>query len=128
MMQASRYTKQRWLLSTILFSMIFLFLAGLSWGQSAGRLTGTATDTTSSVVPNASVVLTEASTGTKYKTVTNAQGIYAFTEVAPGVYDLSVTAGSFKQYSQHGITIVVGQTFTVNTVLAAGATSEIVTV
>jgi hypothetical protein len=128
MMQANRYTKQRWLLSTILFSAIFLFLVGLSWGQSAGRLTGIATDPTGSVVSNASVVLTEGSTQTRYTTVTNAQGIYAFTEVAPGVYDLSITAPSFKQYSQHGITIVVGQTSTVNTVLAAGVTSEIVTV
>jgi Carboxypeptidase regulatory-like domain len=128
MMRINQYAKQRWLLSTILFSTIFLLFVGSSWAQSAGRLTGTATDTSGSVVPNASVVLTEASTGTKYKTVTNAQGIYAFTEVAPGVYDLSITAASFKQYSQHGITIVVGQTITVNAVLVAGEANEIVTV
>jgi hypothetical protein len=128
MMQINQHTKQRWLSSTILFSTIFLLFAGSSWAQSAGRLTGTLTDTTGSVVPNASVVLTEASTQTKYNTVTNAQGIYAFTEVAPGVYNLSITAPTFKQYSQHGISIVVGQTFDVNAVLAAGAASEVVIV
>jgi len=128
MMQTNQYPKQRWLLSTILFSTIFLLFAGSSWAQSAGKLTGIATDATGSVVPKASVVLTEISTQTKYNTVTNAQGIYAFTEVAPGVYNLSITAASFKQYSQRGITIAVGQSFTVNAALAAGAASEVVTV
>ncbi len=128
MMQPNQYPNQRWLLSTILFSTIFLLFGGSSWAQSAGRLTGTLTDSTGSVVSNASVVLTEASTQTKYNTVTNAQGIYAFTEVAPGVYDLAITAASFKQYSQHGISIVVGQTFTVNASLAAGAADQTVTV
>jgi hypothetical protein len=128
MMQTNRYTKQRWLVSTILFSTLFLLFASSAWAQSAGRLTGTVTDPAGSVVSNAPVVLTEGSTQTKYNTVTNAQGIYAFTEVAPGAYNLSIAAPSFKQYSQNGITVVVGQTFTVNATLAAGAASETVNV
>jgi hypothetical protein len=127
-MQTNQSTKQRWLGSTVLFSTFFLLYAGSAWAQSAGRLTGTVTDPASSVVSNASVVLTEGSTQTKYNTVTNAQGIYAFTEVAPGAYNLSIAAPSFKQYSQNGITVVVGQTFTVNAALAAGAASETVNV
>ncbi len=96
--------------------------------QSAGTLTGTATDSAGSVVPNASVVLTEVSTQTKYKTVTSHQGIYTFPRVAPGTYDLLVAARTFKQYVQSGIRIDVGQTVTVNASLAIGEADQTVTV
>jgi hypothetical protein len=96
--------------------------------QSAGQLTGIATDTSGAAVGHATVVLTERSTNTKYNTVTSSQGIYTFPQVAPGVYNLTVTAPNFKQYKQDGVTIGVGRTFTVNATMGVGATTEVVTV
>lgn len=115
-------------IAATLFAIILLVQPTKLIAQSAGQLTGIATDTSGSVIPNASVVLTEGSTGTKYVTVTTSQGIYSFPRVAPGVYGLSVIAKTFKQYTQSGITIDVGQTATVNMILAVGAESQTVTV
>src|SRR5579872_2957699 len=122
--------QQKYLLFVViaLFTILSLVLPATLTAQSAGKLTGTATDATGSVVSNASVTLTEASTQTKYRTVTSGQGIYAFPEVAPGVYNLSITAPTFKEYSQSGITIAVGQATTVNITLSTGAATETVTV
>ena len=96
--------------------------------SSAGRLTGIATDSSGAAVANANVLLTEQSTGTKYKAVTGSQGIYTFPEVAPGVYNVLVAAPNFKQFTQEGVTVEVGQTATANATLQIGAASEVVTV
>jgi hypothetical protein len=112
----------------VLLALLLLITPiGLS-AQSAGKLTGTATDKTGGVIPNAAVVLTEDSTHTTYKSVTTSQGIYSFPEVAPGTYSVTVSAPGFKEYSQTGVRIDVGQAVTVNASLPIGATSEVVTV
>lgn len=111
-----------------LFAIMSLVQPVTLLAQSAGTLTGTATDASGSVVTDASAVLTEVSTQTKYKTVTNHQGIYTFPRVAPGTYDLLVAAKTFKQYVQSGIRIDVGQTVTVNASLAIGEADQTVTV
>ena len=96
--------------------------------QSSGKLTGIATDSSGAAVKKADVVLTEKNSGTIYKSVTSDQGIYTFSDVAPGVYNVTVTSPNFKQYSQDGVTIAVGVTATVNAMLDVGATNEVVTV
>lgn len=112
----------------VIFAIMLLAQPAALLAQSAGKLTGTVTDTSGSVVTRASVVLTEVSSQTKYSTVTSAEGIYTLPEVAPGVYNLSIAATSFKQYSQLGITINIGQAMTANVTLAAGSATETVTV
>jgi hypothetical protein len=96
--------------------------------SSGGKLTGIATDTSKAAVPNANVVLTKQSTHIAYKAVTSAEGIYTFPEVAPGIYNVSISAPTFKKYSQDGITVQVGQTVSVNAMLENGSTTETVTV
>lgn len=96
--------------------------------QSAGKLTGIATDSSGAAIPGAHVLLTERSTKTEYKAVTSSQGIYTFPEVAPGVYDVLVSAPNFKQYTQNGVVVEVAQTTTVNAALQVGSATEVVTV
>ena len=113
---------------SLFFVMAITLQPTLLVAQSSGKLTGIATDSTGAAVPQATVVLTEQSTNTVYKSVTSDQGIYTFTDVSPGIYNVLVTAPNFKQYSQDGVTIAVGQTITVNAKLDIGATSDVVTV
>jgi Carboxypeptidase regulatory-like domain len=96
--------------------------------QSSGKLTGTATDASDAAVRKAIVTLTEQSTNTVYKSSTTDQGLYTFSDVSPGTYNVSVIAPTFKQYSQDGVTIAVGQTVTVNAKLDIGSANEVVTV
>ena len=111
-----------------LFALLLVIQPPQLMAQSAGKLTGIATDSSGAAVPNANVLLTERSTNTEYKAVTSAQGIYTFPEVVPGVYNVLVSAPNFKQYEQNGVTVQVGQTTSVNATLSIGATSEVVTV
>jgi hypothetical protein len=113
---------------SVLFALMFLIQPRILMAQSAGKLTGIATDPSGAAVSHAAVVLTENGTNTRYNAVTSSQGIYTFPEVAPGIYRVSVAAPNFKQYSQDGITIDVGQTVTVNATLEVGAATEVVNV
>jgi Carboxypeptidase regulatory-like domain len=98
-MRPNQSTKQRRLLSILLLSAIVVFGASRSWAQSGrGTLTGSVTDTSGAIIPNLAVNLTEASTGSNYKTVTNAQGLF----------NVSTSAPEFRQYKQEGITVTVG--------------------
>jgi hypothetical protein len=123
-----RFARQLCTTLALLFGLALMLQSTALVAQSSGKLTGTATDTSGAAIGKASVTLTQQSTNTTYKTLTNDQGIYSFSEVTPGIYNLSVTAPSFKQYSQDGITIAVGLTATVNAKLDIGATNEVVTV
>lgn len=93
-----------------------------------GTLTGTVKDTVGAVVPKASLNLTEQSTGSRYKTVSSAEGIYTFPELPPGTYTLTVEVPGFESYTQSGISVYVGGTAVANVALKVGSTNETVTV
>jgi hypothetical protein len=129
MMLANRFTKQSRLLSILLLSTIIVFGVSGSWAQSGrGTLTGAVTDTNGAIIPNVAINLTEASTGSNYKTKTNDQGFFNFPELPPGLYNVSISAPGFKQYTQDGINVTVGGTASLNIPLQVGAATESVTV
>jgi hypothetical protein len=60
----------------LILATLFLLCACLAHAQSGrGTLTGSVNDTSGAVLPGVDVTLTESSTGTTYKAVTNGQGI-----------------------------------------------------
>jgi len=65
-----------------------------SWclSQSLSSLTGTVTDPTGAVVPDAKVSLLDTGTGAQRSTVSDPQGRYAFLQVQPGTYRLTAQA------------------------------------
>ena len=112
-----------------ILAAFFLIGMTLSWGQSGrGSLTGSVKDHTGAVIPNATVVLTEANSGSQYNTQSNNDGLYSFPELPPGTYNLSVSASGFSQYEQTGINVTVGTPATVNVALTVGASTQSVTV
>ncbi len=60
-----------------------------------GSVTGLATDPSGAPVPQAQVALTNAATGVKRETRTNATGNYVFTNLPPGDYSLAAEAQGF---------------------------------
>jgi hypothetical protein len=87
-----------------------------------GNIQGTVTDSSSAVVPKASVTLTDESTHVTRKTTSDNAGVYVFPGVPIGNYDIAVVAPGFKTYEQKGIVLEVGSSIAINAGLAVGTT------
>ncbi len=93
----------------------------------SGDLTGTVTDPSGAVVPNASVALKSNATGATRTTTTNANGAYRFSLLPPGNYGVSVSAQGFNK-TDTTASVSVGQA-TINDVkMSVGTTSQTVEV
>ena len=99
-------------------------------GQSiiSGDVTGTVSDATGATVPDASVTLTNVSTGASQQSNTNAQGSYRFAFVPPGTYQIAVSATGFQNQNRSGVVVTAGQPTTVDLQLAVAGASQTVTV
>src|SRR5712664_2805972 len=70
-------------------------------------LSGTITDRTEAVVPNASLAIRNADTRFTKSTKTDSHGNFLFMLMPPGQYELSVSAPGFSTYNQAGISLDV---------------------
>ncbi len=95
---------------------------------SSGAMSGQVTDEQSAAVEGATVSMTDKSTSIKQSTTTNDAGRYIFLNVAPGLYDVSVTQTGFKEARLPGQRMQVGGVLTLNVTLQVGSTSTSVDV
>lgn len=93
-----------------------------------GSIAGTVTDPTGAVVPNAKVVARGEQTGTTFNGATTSAGVFSFTQVPIGAYDITVTAPGFKATKVTGIQVNLQVTSSVNIKLQVGAAVQSVTV
>jgi len=93
-----------------------------------GSITGTVTDTTGAVVPDAVVTLLNTDVGLSLKNTTNSGGVYTFSPIRIGHYSVTVTAKGFAKTTQQNITVNVSQRLQVNVQLKLGAESETIEV
>jgi len=63
----------------------------------SGDLTGTITDPSGAVVPNATVTLKSTGTGQTRTTTSNNSGAYRFSLLQPGSYTVTATASGFSK-------------------------------
>ncbi len=97
------------------------------FGQVGSSVTGTVTDSTGAVIPNASLELKNTDTGAVFASGTSATGNYTIV-VPPGTYQLTVTQKGFKKAVQTNIVVGAAVTVRQNVQLAIGEATEIVTV
>lgn len=93
-----------------------------------GTITGVVRDTSEGIIPNAAVVLTNLDTGLVLRSTSNAEGVYVFSPIKIGRYQVSATAPSFTPTLQTGLNLNIQQRLTANLTLKAGAVSETVEV
>lgn len=102
----------------------------IAFGQAVAvaSVSGEVTDQTGSVVPGATVTITQTATGQKKTAATDATGHYAFPDLPVGPYQLDVKAHGFKAYVQKGIVLQVGTNVTANVALQLGSVSQTIEV
>ena len=91
-------------------------------------LTGTVTDTSGAVVPNAQVAITDVATGVSRTVTSNAVGLYTAPNLLPGTYDVRVTAQGFRAQLEKGITLTVGAQQQLDISMQVGQMSQTVVV
>lgn len=117
-------------LVTLFCACMTLFLPNAAIAQtSTGEISITVTDTTSALVPGASVSIVGANTNNLVRTLkTNSEGLAEAPLLPPGTYDLKVSSTGFKTTSRMGILVNVGQTADVRIELQPGTATETITV
>ena len=108
---------------------LVLALQPACFGQASatsGEITGTITDPSGAALPGATVEITNTGTGLKQTATTTDSGLYRFSLLPLGSYDLDIQAAGFGPAHQKGIVVSAGATASVNvTVQLAGTATEV---
>jgi hypothetical protein len=110
--------------------LILLFLAGPSlYGQaSSSAISGTVTDSTSAVIPGATVIITNQQTAVANTLHTNSSGFYSAEALSDGLYTVDVSKVGFQESVTRGIQLDPGQRRAQNVALQVGSTTAVVTI
>ncbi|HEY6968893.1 MAG TPA: carboxypeptidase-like regulatory domain-containing protein, partial [Candidatus Angelobacter sp.] len=130
-MKAVASTSSFSLRSVLLLVVALLVLLAVhstpAWAQQ-GSVSGVVTDPQDAVIPGATVTLTSKDTGASQKTTTQGDGHYLFSNVKPGVYDLTVERKGFETAKVAAQQVRVGITTTANIKMKVGAESTTIEV
>ena len=82
------------------FRFLLMLCAGAvlnvaAFAQTSGTISGTVTDASGGVIPNAKVAARNLTNGERRDTVTNANGQYAFPSLPPGEYEIEIEQAGF---------------------------------
>jgi len=110
--------------------LLLLSITPVAFGQSAGTaaISGTITDQSGAVVPDAEVVVRNLDTGAERNLTTNSVGIYVAPLLQPGRYVVIVTKQGFAEVKREDLNVEVGQTLAVDLSLPLKAAQASVTV
>ena len=106
----------------------FLLVAPATWAQDNATITGTVTDASGAVVPNAALSLLNPATGQIREAKSNEAGAFRFVNVGVGTYSLTATAAGFQKSTRTGIVVNVAQTVAADMTLTVGSAEQSVTV
>ena len=93
-----------------------------------GTISGTVSDPSGAVVPNAQVTLTDIQTGLVLSTKSNQSGTYVFSPIKIGSYTVSASAQGFATVTLSGLVVNVNQRLLANLKLTPGNLSQTVNV
>lgn len=114
-------------LSVLAGCVLFLATNHKAAAQATTSLGGRVTDSSGAIIPGATVKVVLAATSASRESTTNANGEFQFSQLAPGRYNLIVSAQGFERSEKNGMDLLVGQPATVNVTLAvASVTSQVV--
>ncbi|MGA2145805.1 MAG: TonB-dependent receptor [Bryobacteraceae bacterium] len=92
--------------------------------NATGTFSGQVTDQSGALIANATVKVTEQTTGIVVTRKTSSDGIYTITLLKPGTYSIEVTAAGFATDTRENITLQVQQLAQEDFKLAVGGTQQ----
>jgi hypothetical protein len=108
---------------------LVIFAAHPAFSQAdQGAITGTITDSTGAVVPNAQVTVTSSETGLVLKGQADGSGVFIFSPLKVGTYTVSAVANGFSTTTQENVALHVQDRIALEMVLKNGAENTVVTV
>ena len=108
-------------------ALVAALAAPASAQQTESRIVGKVTDQSGAALPGVTVNVTGKATGSQRSTVTEGEGDYAVTNLAPGAYTVQVELSGFQTRTQD-VVLGVGQVETMNVSLGVGGVQETVNV
>lgn len=106
-----------------------LSMTGLSQAQAAASdLRGTVVDPNGAVVPGATISARHMGTSITRTTTSSQDGTYAFLALAPGEYEITAEAATFKKVTISPVRLTVGQAAELRIPMEVGAQDAVVTV
>jgi hypothetical protein len=114
----------RVVLQVVLLGVTF---GGAAWAQT-GSITGTVKDPSGAAISGAAVQVTSPERGIDRRTTTNSSGEYNESALAPGSYDVIVSAAGFKKYEAKAVKLDVAEKARVDVGLEVGSISTEVVV
>jgi Carboxypeptidase regulatory-like domain len=126
----------RWSVAKAAVVCVFVLLAvcvGLltPWravAQGLSGISGTVTDPSGAVVPDAKVTATNNATGVSRSTMTSSAGTYILTDLNPATYSIKVEKSGFETAVLPQVDVYASQTATANATLTAGTVTQTVEV
>src|SRR5215471_19164559 len=104
-------------------------LAAFAQSEIGGAtLSGTVRDPSGAAVPNVKVTAKQTATGFTRIAQSSSAGIYSFTALPPGGYEVTAEAQGFKSTELKDITLAVGAVATIDLAMQLGTATETVTV
>ena len=108
---------------------LITFVGTSLWAQTARTsLNGTVTDPTGSVIPDATLTLSNPQTGFTRNSKTNGQGAYQFLQVPPATYALKLSASGFATLKQSGVALMVNTPATLDLSMRVAGADTVVEV
>src|SRR5205814_4331844 len=105
----------------------FVFASALAQFDS-GQIAGFVRDPSQSVIPGASVTVTNEGNGQKHRAITNGTGYYVVPNLFVGSYSVEVETAGFKKSVQSGIQLSAAAKLSIDIELTVGAVTDSVEV
>src|ERR1700755_2338555 len=113
----------------VVVSAFVLAYPGWPQGEAVNaQLSGTVQDQNGASIPGAKVTLSNPDTKFTRQFTTNDNGLYTFTLIPPGRYEIKVEKEGFSTYLLGNVVLAVGQSSTLDPKLQVGALSQTVEV
>lgn len=118
----------RFLLPLLLVALVAASRLACGQASTAGTLSGTVADPSGAVVPGATLVLSQPSTGFSRTITASADGSYSFPELIAGEYVLTVHAKGFADSVYNSVSVLTGRVLNLNVHMKVGSSTETVEV